>query len=100
MKKTKPFYKSKEWKACREVVLIRDNYLCQLCLQQGQLTAADVVHHIEHLQDNPDRALDPDNLQSVCASCHNRLHPEKAGGKPKPTPKGVRIIKTIPNNSI
>ncbi|MDR6227560.1 hypothetical protein [Desmospora profundinema] len=35
----------------------------------------------KHLKDNPDRALEADNLESVCAACHNQLHPEKAGGK-------------------
>jgi 5-methylcytosine-specific restriction endonuclease McrA len=35
------------------------------------------VHHIEHLDKRPDLALDNDNLESLCADCHNREHPEK-----------------------
>jgi 5-methylcytosine-specific restriction enzyme A len=57
--------------------LQRDNYLCQRCYSKGLLTPADIVHHIQHLSKEPDRALDEDNLISVCTTCHNQLHPEK-----------------------
>lgn len=98
MKKANPFYKSKAWRRCREIALERDNYLCQLCLQQGRLTPAAVVHHIEHLEDAPSRSLDLSNLQSVCDPCHNRLHPEKGGGKKlKDTKRKARIIYLGPN---
>jgi|SRR5690606_9075941 len=97
---TKRFYKSKAWQRCRESVLTRDNYLCQRCLRNGKLTPADVVHHIEHLQDNPGRAFDESNLESVCAACHNRLHPEKGRretNKMKRKRK-ARIIRSVPND--
>lgn len=99
-KKPKPFYKSKEWKKCREVVLIRDHYLCQVCLRKGVLTPANTVHHIEHLEEAPDRALEADNLESVFAPCHNQLHPEKAGGKAaerKVRRRKARVIKMVGN---
>lgn len=38
---------------------------------------ATIVHHIEHVEDHPERAYDDANLESVCLQCHNRLHPEK-----------------------
>ena len=97
---TKRFYKSKAWIKCREAVLARDNYLCQRCLKKGILKSADVVHHIEHLQDNPGRAFDESNLESVCAACHNRLHPEKGRretNKMKRKRK-ARIIRSVPND--
>jgi 5-methylcytosine-specific restriction protein A len=98
MKKTNPFYKTKAWQRCRESILARDNHLCQVCIRKGRLTPANTVHHIEHLQDNPDRALDESNLISICATCHNQLHPEKGQGKPKEQRKRkVRVIRSVAN---
>ena len=99
MKKTNPFYKTTAWKKCREAVLARDNYLCQRCLRSGKLKPADVVHHIDPLKDNPDKAFDESNLESVCASCHNRLHPEKGrGGGGVEKRRKARIIRAVPND--
>ncbi|WP_124728815.1 HNH endonuclease [Staphylospora marina] len=100
MKKARPFYKSAAWLRCREAVLIRDNHLCQLCLKRGKLTPANTVHHIEHLEDNPDRALEADNLISICATCHNRLHPEKGRKKREEKPRRARIIRADPNDEM
>ncbi|WP_072330573.1 MULTISPECIES: HNH endonuclease [unclassified Paenibacillus] len=84
MKKTvDPFYKSAAWLKCREAVLIRDHYLCQPCLRKQKITCAYAVHHIQSLHDRPDLALTMDNLESICAACHNKEHPEKAAGKRK-----------------
>lgn len=67
------FYHSKEWKKTREYVLMRDNYLCQYC---GKPAAE--VHHKIHLSENNiyDREinLNPDNLISLCKSCHFEQH--------------------------
>lgn len=81
--------------------LSRDNYLCQPCLKQGRLVGASVVHHIEHLEDAPGKALDLNNLESVCFACHNKLHPEKPGGKKlKDQVRDARIIQMEPNREI
>lgn len=72
------FYHSKQWTRLRASVLRRDGYRCQVCRRYGRIRQATTVHHIEHLEDRPDLAMDPANLISVCAQCHNRLHPEKA----------------------
>lgn len=101
MKKTNPFYKTEAWRKCREAILVRDHYLCQVCLRKGYLTTATIVHHIEHLSDNPDKAYDADNLESVCASCHNRLHPEKGMRKKRMEPKRrARIIRSLANDEL
>ncbi|PLR93200.1 HNH endonuclease [Bacillus sp. T33-2] len=71
------FYKSTAWEKCRDVVLRRDHYLCQECYRNKKVTPADLVHHIVELLNDWDMALDPDNLESLCHSCHNRKHPEK-----------------------
>ncbi len=77
------FYKSHPWEKCRGTILERDGYLCQNCLGDGEPVPADTVHHIIHLKDDPSRALDEDNLISVCFDCHNEFHPEKGFGKKK-----------------
>ncbi|MFS1511743.1 HNH endonuclease [Chengkuizengella sp. SCS-71B] len=89
----KKFYDSQTWKDCRLLVLNRDNHLCQICLKQKKIRSADIVHHKEHLEDYPDKALDMDNLLSVCSSCHNKEHPEK--GKKEQRKKRTRRIKVI-----
>lgn len=46
---------------------------CERHMQRGRIVAADTVHHkVPH---KGDRALftDPDNLESVCAACHDGL---------------------------
>ncbi|NCD04458.1 MAG: HNH endonuclease, partial [Clostridia bacterium] len=65
----KPFYRSKEWEKVRQYVIRRDKYLCQKC---G--SPAEEVHHKIHLSpeniNDPEIALSPDNLVSLCRDCH------------------------------
>lgn len=67
--KTKRFYKSKEWKRLRESFLIEKHYLCESCFQP-----ANTVHHIVEVSEDWSKRLDRDNLMSVCAACHNKIH--------------------------
>lgn len=84
-KQTDPFYTSARWIRVRAQALARDNGICQICLAAfragGMLKprAATIVHHILPRTERPDLELDLDNLQSVCATHHNREHPEKGG---------------------
>lgn len=76
------FYNSKRWKRVRAKVLVLDNYECQLCKGRGKHTRAVIVHHIKHLDERPDLALqvwdgDERQLVSVCKNCHELLHPEQ-----------------------
>ena len=75
--KEEKFYKSSVWEKKRLEILERDNYECQVCKEGGGFAPATTVHHLKHLEDRPDLALDNDNLVSVCAACHNREHPER-----------------------
>lgn len=61
----------------RAAILRRDGYRCQMCKRYGRMRQATTVHHIKHLDEYPELAMDPDNLVSVCAACHAELHPEK-----------------------
>ncbi|MGP4073788.1 HNH endonuclease [Piscibacillus sp. B03] len=82
------FYDSKAWKLLREDIKKRDNYECQECKRQGRVTIDTneysesakrkkimlVVDHIKELEDYPELALDPDNLETKCVNCHNKKH--------------------------
>lgn len=49
------------------------NYLCSVCLDEGIYNYEDIeVHHIEKLQDNPDRLLDNYNLICLCKKHHKQ----------------------------
>lgn len=78
---TNPFYNSKKWRDKRKHILFRDNYLCQECKKYGRNTEAKIVHHIKEIDEHPQLKLKNNNLVSVCASCHNKIHPEKGGHK-------------------
>lgn len=89
-KKADPFYTSKSWRKLRKAVLERDCYLCQRCRKRP----AAIVHHIVPIRDDRELMRQMDNLESVCALCHNQLHPEKGSpvGKAAELPHGVRIM--------
>lgn len=78
------FYSWPEWDEMRRCVKALDKYECVLCKNRGHYRAAEVVHHVKHLQDRPDLALsvyDPDTherqLISLCRPCHEAQHPER-----------------------
>jgi 5-methylcytosine-specific restriction enzyme A len=99
-KKKHTFYNSSTWRKARGRALTRDHHLCQRCLQKGMLTPAEVVHHIHHLQDHPEKALNEANLQSVCTTCHNRLHPEKGKSVQPSKQKKARVIQVSANTEV
>ncbi len=71
------------------MVLERDHYQCQRC----QMRTATVVHHMIPLKERPDLATEMDNLESLCAICHNRVHEEKGRPKDKSTDTtGLRVV--------
>ena len=62
------FYVSHEWKKLRQNYLIEHPF-CAECRKYGKLTKATVVDHVIPIrQGGP--ALDENNLQALCASCH------------------------------
>lgn len=68
------FYKSSKWRKKRELVLRRDNYLCQECRRYGKTTPAQTVHHIFPLEQYPELAVVSGNLVSLCFGCHDMMH--------------------------
>ena len=67
-------YHSRSWRAIRKMQLSRQP-LCEICMKDGRYTAASLVHHIRPLEEGGTN--DPDNLMSLCAACHSRLHSER-----------------------
>ena len=67
------FYKSKEWKNCKESFLKSKHYLCERCGEP-----ADIVHHKIYLTpeniNDPKISLSFDNLEAICLRCHNAEH--------------------------
>lgn len=87
-KNVRMFYESREWKKLRKEILIADKYECQCCKSKGKYTRANTVHHVNHVKDHPEMALDRHyidgkgkkqrNLVSVCHDCHETVcHPER-----------------------
>ena len=66
----KKLYDSKLWKDLRRVHLGK-HPLCAWCLKQGRTRQANTVHH--KLPHRGDMGLfnDPNNLESLCPSCHS-----------------------------
>jgi 5-methylcytosine-specific restriction protein A len=59
------------WEKLRKIFL-RENPLCQDCLDAGKLTPANEVHHIKKVKEHPELRLVKTNLRALCKACHNR----------------------------
>ena len=69
-----PLYRSKEWRAKRELQLTLEP-LCRLCKQVGRITAATVADHIEPHRGDLEKFWDGE-LMSLCATCHSSVKQE------------------------
>lgn len=63
------YLNSPAWKRKRRLVLERDNYICQGCMQNR----ATQVHHLTYAHVEHELLFE---LVSVCNTCHRLLHPE------------------------
>lgn len=73
-KKLVAFYNGIKWRRLRDFILSRDNYLCQDCLKQNDIAAAEEVHHIIEVKVDWSKRYEQDNLVSLCKSCHRKRH--------------------------
>lgn len=71
-RRSQEFYQSPEWSRIRTYVLERENHLCQECLKKQRIARATHVDHIIPISKRWDLRFDPNNLQSLCPSCHSR----------------------------
>lgn len=72
-------YNSPAWKLMRKT-WISQHPLCQICLSKERVVPAEEVHH-KHFWSSGETEeeqwklfLDWNNLQSVCSSCHHKIH--------------------------
>jgi 5-methylcytosine-specific restriction protein A len=71
-----------EWEKIRKVILIRDNYLCAICIKEGRVTTANQVDHIvSKAKGGKDNYS---NLQSLCEAHHTQKTIEETGKTFKP----------------
>ena len=72
------FYTSSAWIKTRKAYAKSRSNLCERCLRKGLIVPAAVVHHKKYLtEDNisdPNVALNWDNLECLCKSCHEQEH--------------------------
>ena len=59
-------YGTRRWRAVRVHVLDRDGWRCAQCGRAGRLE----VHHVRKAADAPELAFAPDNLTTLCYTCH------------------------------
>jgi DNA mismatch repair ATPase MutL len=57
---------------CKDYILARDNFQCQLCPSRDKL----IIHHILPVQHDLDdkNILNPKNLVTLCPECHKKAH--------------------------
>lgn len=75
---SRPVLKTRRWKVLRQEVLERDGWKCRSCGSAKRLE----VDHVRPVRNDPGRAFDKSNLQTLCSPCHTRKtriecgHPE------------------------
>lgn len=72
------FYKSPEWKAVRDFVIVRDNG-CDLGIEGYEIRGKIFIHHInpilpKDIETRSEFLLDPEYLISTTHSTHNAIH--------------------------
>lgn len=82
------FYRSREWKQVRNVVIARDNG-CDLGMPGYEIRDRIYIHHmnpmtVEGLIDFDPANLDPENLITTCLRTHNAIHYGDESLLPKP----------------
>ena len=65
-----PFYASRAWRATRQAVLIRDEYVCQMCGVAMYGDDATVDHKVARASGGAE--FDMSNLQAACRRCNSR----------------------------
>ncbi|MEG0297412.1 MAG: HNH endonuclease signature motif containing protein [Clostridium sp.] len=103
----KKFYRSKAWIIFRENFLLEKTYdpetfkrvaiTCECCNQKIIESKFIQLHHIIELTEqninDVNITLNPDNIQVLCQTCHNKTHGRfSKGARPKTKTNGVYII--------
>lgn len=83
-------YDKRSWRDGLRPAKLREDPLCQDCLERG-LTAQ--AQHVDHIDGNNDNDA-WENLRSLCASCHSRKTATHDGGFGN-APQGVGQVKSL-----
>lgn len=75
---SRPVLKTRRWQVLRHDILERDGWKCRCCGERRRLE----VDHVLPVRDAPERAFDPDNLQTLCGRCHTKKTRIECGHKP------------------
>lgn len=72
------FYRSKEWKTVRDLVIVRDG-ACDLGIPGHEITGRIYIHHLnpispDDISNSTEKLLDPNNLICVSQETHNAIH--------------------------
>ena len=72
------FYRSKEWKAIRDEIIIRDNG-CDLGLEGYEIYGRLIIHHmnpisLDDIKDATEFLMNPEYLILTTHSTHNAIH--------------------------
>lgn len=73
-------YKTRRWASLRELHLSQSP-LCVYCLKSETVNPADVVDHVRPHKGDLRLFWDRDNLQSLCASCHDKTKQKQEKGQ-------------------
>lgn len=68
------FYRSAKWRKLRSMILAASNNMCVPCLERGELTHADTVHHLIEVREDWSKRLERSNCIAVCRACHEAFH--------------------------
>ena len=80
------YLKSDAWERKRFVVLRRDNWTCVYCGQE-----AEQVHHLKYARNIGTEPIHW--LESVCKSCHNKIHTGQINSNKKGTKKNIIVTR-------
>lgn len=72
------FYRSKEWKRVRDLVIVRDNG-CDLGIEDREICGKIYIHHmnpisLSDIERKSESILDPEYLICVTHNTHNAIH--------------------------
>ena len=72
------FYRSREWKAIRDFIIVRDNG-CDLAMEGYDIHGRIIIHHmnpvtIKDIQETSSFLMEPEYLISTTLSTHNAIH--------------------------
>ena len=72
------FYRSREWKRVRDIVILRDNG-CDLGVEGYEIPGRILIHHmnpilVDDIKDASEYLLDPEYLIATTHDTHNAIH--------------------------